>query len=214
MKRLRQYFVAGLLSVAPLAITAWVLWQIYRLVDGFVRPWLERFAALQHVPGFFLTLAGVAVLVLLLILVGALTQNVFGVALLALVERWLRRVPVARVVFETTKQIGEALLGPQRHAFERVALFEYPRRGMHAIGFVTADDGRQDTVAVFLATTPNPTTGFLLLIQRTELRYLDLSIEEAMRLIISGGALLTPDQAQRLAAASGDLRGQAKEFGS
>ncbi len=203
MVRLRQYFLAGLLSVTPLVITGWVLLQIYRLVDGFTRPWLERIVALRQVPGFFLTLGGLIVFLLLILLAGALMQNVFGVALFGLVERSLRRIPLVRVVFDTTKQIGEVVLNPQRNAFQKVVLFEYPRRGCWSIGFVTADDGRQELVAVFLATTPNPTSGFLLLLPRAELRVLPLSIEEGVRLVISGGALLAPEQARALAAATG-----------
>jgi uncharacterized membrane protein len=199
---LRQYFLAGLLSVAPLVITGWVLLQIYRLVDGVTRPWLERIVALRQVPGFILTLGGLTAFLLLILLAGVLMQNVFGVALFGLLERSLRRIPLLRVVFDTTKQIGEVVLNPQRNAFQKVVLFEYPRPRCWSIGFVTADDGRQELVAVFLATTPNPTSGFLLLLPRGELRMLPLSIEEGMRLVISGGALLTPDQARVLAAAA------------
>lgn len=202
MTRLRQYFLAGLLSVAPLVITGWVLLQIYRLVDGVTRPWLERIVALRQVPGFILTLGGLTAFLLLILLAGVLMQNVFGVALFGLLERSLRRIPLLRVVFDTTKQIGEVVLNPQRNAFQKVVLFEYPRPRCWSIGFVTADDGRQELVAVFLATTPNPTSGFLLLLPRGELRMLPLSIEEGMRLVISGGALLTPDQARVLAAAA------------
>ena len=202
MVRLRQYFLAGLLSVAPLVITGWVLLQIYRLVDGVTRPWLERIVALRQVPGIILTLGGLTAFLLLILLAGALMQNVFGVALFGLLERTLRRIPLLRIVFETTKQIGEIVLNPQRNAFQKVVLFEYPRSRCWSIGFVTADDGRQDLVAVFLATTPNPTSGFLLLLPRGELRILPLSIEEGMRLVISGGALLTPEQARVLAVAA------------
>ncbi|MHB8078650.1 MAG: DUF502 domain-containing protein [Candidatus Krumholzibacteriia bacterium] len=202
MAKLRQYFLAGLLSVAPLVITGWVLLQIYRLVDGFTRPWLERIAALRQVPGFFLTLGGLAAFLLLILLAGILMQNVFGVALFGLVERWLRRVPLLRIVFDTTKQIGEVVLNPQRNAFQRVVLLEFPRSGCWSIGFITGDDGRQDLVAVFVATTPNPTSGFLLLLPRSQLRMLPLSIEEGVRLVVSGGALLTAEQARVLGAAA------------
>lgn len=202
MGRLRQYFLAGLVSVAPLVIAGWVLLQIYRLVDGFTRPWLERIGALRQVPGFFLTLAGLAAFLLLILLAGALMQNVFGVALFGLLERVLRRIPLLRIVFDTTKQIGEVVLNPQRNAFQRVVIFEYPRARCWSIGFVTADDGRQELVPVFLATTPNPTSGFLLLMPRAELRVLSLTIADGMRLVISGGALLTSEQARVLAAAS------------
>jgi uncharacterized membrane protein len=200
--RLRQYFLAGLLSVAPLVITGWVLLQIYRLVDGLTRPWLERIVALRQVPGFFLTLGGLTAFLLLILLAGVLMQNVFGVALFGLVERSLRRIPLLRIVFDTTKQIGEVVLNPQRNAFQQVVLLEFPRSGCWSIGFITADDGRQDLVAVFVATTPNPTSGFLLLLPRGELRMLPLSIEEGVRLVVSGGALLTPDQTRALSAAA------------
>lgn len=200
--RLRQYFLAGLISLAPLVITGWVLWQIYRLVDGFVRPWLERIPPLREVPGFFVTLGGLTIFLLLIVLVGVLMQNVFGVAVFGLLERWLRRIPVARVVFETTKQIGEVLLNPQRNAFQQVVIFTYPRPGLYSLGFVTSDDGRQELVSVFLPTTPNPTSGFLLLVPRREATVLPLSVEEGMRLVISGGALLTPAMARLLAEAA------------
>jgi len=201
--KLRQYFLAGLLSVTPLVITGWVLLQIYRLVDGFTRPWLERIVALRQVPGFFLTLGGLVVFLLLILLAGVLMQNVFGVAMFGLVERTLRRIPLLRIVFDTTRQIGEVVLNPQRNAFQQVVLLEFPRPGCWSIGFVTADDGRQELVAVFVATTPNPTSGFLLLLPRAELRVLPLSIEDGVRLVVSGGALLAPEQARALAAAAG-----------
>ncbi len=205
MTKLRQYFLAGLVSLAPLVITGWVLWQIYRLINRFTRPALARITALQDVPGFFLTLAGLAVFLILILLVGVLMQNVFGVALFRFVERSMRRLPLARIIFDTTKQIGEVLLNPQRNAFQQVALIEYPRRDCFVIGFVTADDGVQDLIAVFVSTPPNPATGLCLMVPRREVVVLPLSIEDGLRLVVSGGALLSSTQARVIAEGSARL---------
>lgn len=198
LSHLRRWFLQGLITVAPLAITVWVVWQLYLLVERAVLPLLGRVPALQSVPGFFLTLAGAVTLALLIIAVGALAPNLIGAALLGLIERGLKRIPVVRAIFETVKQIGEVLLGDKRAAFQKVVLFEYPLAGCHSLGFVTADSGAGELVSVFLATTPNPTSGFLLLIPRRRLVVLPLTVEEGMRLVISGGALLSPEQQRRL----------------
>jgi uncharacterized membrane protein len=202
MVKLRQYFLAGLISLAPLVITCWVLWQIYRLVNSFTRPWLVRITALQEVPGFLLTLSGLTAFLILILLAGVLVQNVFGVALFRFVERSMRRLPLARIVFDTTKQIGEVLLNPQRNAFQQVALIEYPRRDCFVIGFVTADDGVQDLIAVFVSTPPNPATGLCLMVPRRDVVVLPLTIEDGLRLVVSGGALLSASQARILAEGS------------
>ncbi len=211
MARLRHYFLAGLVSVGPLVITGWVLLQIYRLVNGITQPWLTRIPALHAVPEFFLTLSGLTAFLLLILLAGVLVQNVFGVALFKFVESSLRRVPLARVVVDTTKQIGEVLLNPQRNAFHQVALIEYPRRDCFVLGFVTSDDGVQDLIAVFVSTPPNPATGLCLLLPRRDVVVLPLSVEEGLRLVVSGGALLSPAQAGILAAGAARLKAVAGE---
>jgi uncharacterized membrane protein len=205
VKRLRQWFLAGLLWVAPLVITGWVLLQVYHLVDRTIRPLLDRIPALRALPGFFVTLAGVAAFLLLIMVAGVLAQNVFGVAMYAFLERTLRRVPFVRVIFDATKQIGEVLLNPRSNAFKRVVVFEWPRPGVWTFGFVTADDGAQDLVTVMLPTVPNPATGFILLLPRADIRVVPLSIEEGVRLVISGGTLLSSEQARALCAGAAEL---------
>lgn len=190
---LRRYFVTGLLAIAPLAISLWIVWRFYLLVDAMVRPWLERIPGLRGtVPGFLLTLAGFVATILLIALIGLFTRNLLGVAFFGLVERTARRIPLIKGIFSATKQISEVFLGGQRTAFQKVVLFEYPRRGIYSMGFVTADDPASDLLAVFLPTTPNPTSGYMLLVPRSEAAILDLTIEEGIRLIISGGAVMTP----------------------
>jgi len=191
MSRLRQHFLTGLLSVTPLAITGWILWRFYVAVDGSVRPLLERITFIQdNVPPFAVTVSGVVVSVLALALVGVFTRNLIGIAFFNLVERLPVRIPIIKGIFSATKQIAEVFLQDRRTAFQQVVLFEYPRRGAWSIGFVTHDDPHRDLVHVFLPTTPNPTSGFMLVLPRADVKVLPLTVEEGIRLIISGGAVL------------------------
>ena len=207
MAKLRHYFLSGLVFLAPLAITAWILLQVYRLVRKFTSPLLAQLPALQDaVPDVVLNAAGLVILVLLVMALGVLAQNVFGVALFRFLERSLGRMPIARIIFETTKQVGEVLLNPHRNAFQQVALIEYPRRDCFVLGFITNDDGVQDLIAVFVSTPPNPATGLCLMLPRSEVAVLPLSVEDGVRLVVSGGALLTRAQVQAMADGAAKLR--------
>lgn len=202
MTTLRKHFLAGLVATAPLLVTVWVLWNLYLIVDRTVRPWLERITYLNRtLPDFLLTVVGVAAFLSVITLVGLLTRNLIGVAFFRLLERGASRIPIIKGIFGATKQISEVFLRDQRTAFQKVALFEYPRCGLYSLGFVTADDPESDLVAVFLPTTPNPTTGFLLVIPRRDVAVVPLTIEEGIRLIISGGSVLNPVQGKGLQAA-------------
>lgn len=203
---LRKHFLTGLLSVAPLAITAWVLWRFYGIVSGTMRPWLQRLPALSEAyPDFFLTVAGLVIFFLLIALIGLLTRSLLGVALLRLVERFVDRIPVVKSMYSGTKQIASVFLDDRRTAFQRVVLFEYPRRGVFSMGLVTRDVPGDPLVNVFLPTTPNPTSGFLLLVPRADLREVSVGVEEAIKIIVSGGSVMTGAQAAGIAADAGVL---------
>lgn len=197
---LRRYFLTGLVAVAPLAITLWILWQFYKLINGAVRPVLGRIPGLVEViPEFFLTLIGLLVFVCLIMLIGRFTGNLVGAAFFGLVERLANRIPLVKSVFATTKQISAVFLGAQRSAFQKVALFQYPREGLYSLGFVTSDYPEHRLMTIFLPTTPNPTSGYLLLVPRDQLTLLDITVEEGIRLIISGGAVMARAEAEMLA---------------
>jgi uncharacterized membrane protein len=199
-ERLRHYFLLGLVSIAPLAITAWILWRFYLLVDAAVLPWLQRIRPLRDVPGFFLTLAGLLAFLIAVTLVGLGARNIIGATFFGMVERWVSRVPIVKAIFGTTKQLGEVLFGDRRSAFQRVVLVEFPMPGTYSIGFVTADHGEGDLVCVFVANTPNPATGFALMVRRPELVPVAVTVEEGIRIVISGGALLTAEQMRAIVA--------------
>jgi uncharacterized membrane protein len=201
MATLRRYFLTGLLAVTPLLVTVWILWRLYLLVDHTVRPWLERIPGLgDNLPPFFLTLSGVAAFLLLITLIGLFTRNLIGVAFFGLVERSLNRIPIIKGIFTATKQISEVFLKDKRTAFKQVVLFEYPRRGLYSIGFVTQDIPDLQLVNVFLPTTPNPTSGYLLMVPRHDTVVLPVTVEEGIRIIISGGSVMEPGHAARFQA--------------
>ena len=204
---LKKHFLTGLLAVSPLAITLWILWRFYALVSATMRPWLQRLPALSDAyPDFFLTVAGLVIFFLLIVLIGLLTRSLFGVALLGLLDRAVETIPVVKSMYSGTKQIASVFLQDRRTAFQKVVLFEYPRRGIFSLGLVTRDDAHDPLVNVFLPTTPNPTSGFLLLVPREDLREVQVTVEDAIKIIVSGGSVMTGDQALQIAT---DARGLA-----
>ena len=194
---LQRYFLTGLLAITPLAITAWILWRFYDLISDNMRPLVQKVPALSEAyPEFFLTLIGVFVFVLIITLIGMFTRNLIGMAFFRLLERIIVKIPVVKSLFSATKQIAQVFLEDRRSAFQRVVLFEYPRKGLFSVGFVTRDEPADDLINVFLPTTPNPTSGYMLMVPRHEMQALDLPVEEAIKLIISGGAIMSEAQAE------------------
>ncbi len=190
---LRKYFLAGLFVLLPLVVTVYVLVFSFNLVDGIFKE-LVRVVVGRHVPG-----AGFLLTVCLVFLTGVLATNVGGRRLLAWGESLLLRLPLVRTVYTTSKQVVEAFSLSGREGFQRVVLVEYPRRGLYSIGFVTGKApaevsarAERPLLSVFVPTTPNPTSGYLLLVPREEVVFLEMSVEDGLKLVISGG-LVTPD---------------------
>ncbi len=193
LKQLRRHFLTGLLAITPLAITAWILFNGYRIIDASLRPWLQRIPGLaESYPDFLLTSIAFGALLLIIVLIGLMTRSLVGVALFNLVERVIERIPVVKSIFMATKQIASVFLSDKRSAFQKVVVFEYPRRGCYSLGFVTYDEPDHELLSIFLPTTPNPTSGYMLLVPREDAVILPLTIEEGIRLIISGGSVMPP----------------------
>jgi uncharacterized membrane protein len=199
--RLRAYFFAGVLVTAPMAITFWLAWQVISWVDRSVKPLIPaKYNPETYLP-FSVPGIGLIVLFVFLTVVGAFAAGFIGRLLLRISERILARMPIIRSVYGAVKQIFETVLANQSSAFREVVLIEYPRRGIWAIGFITgATEGEvqeitEDTVAnVFLPTTPNPTSGFLLFVPRRDLNVLSMSVEEGIKMVVSGGIVTPPDR--------------------
>ncbi len=201
--RLRNYFFTGLVIAAPLGITAYITWTVVAWVDAWVKPWLpDVYNPDKYLP---FTVPGVGLVIALvgLTIMGALAANLFGRTLVDLGERLLGRMPVVRNLYSALKQIFETVVSQSNSSFKEVGLIEYPRKGLYAIIFVSTDakgeirhklvnDDTNEFISVFLPTTPNPTSGFLLFLPRKDMIKLDMSVEEAAKLVISAG-LVTPD---------------------
>lgn len=213
--RLRAYFLAGILVSAPIVITGMLAWWFIGVVDSQIVPLIpDRFNPDFYVRDYLGVPIGVPglgllVLVVTLTLIGWLTAGILGRWLVNTGEAILHRMPVIRTIYGATKQILETVLAKQSQAFRKPVLVEYPRRGLWAIAFLTSetkgevlhklDNGRM--INVFLPTTPNPTSGFLLFVPASDVVDLDMTVEEAVKLVISAGIVTPADLSSRDAAA-------------
>ena len=199
LMRLRNYLFAGVLVTAPIAITAWLGWEFITYVDGKVTPLIPRVWNPETYLPFSLPGLGVLVVVVTLTLLGFFTAGFVGRTLVRQGEKLLDQLPVIRSVYSAVKQIFETVFKTQSNAFREVVLIEYPRREAWAIGFITGETGGQileeankESHNIFLPTTPNPTSGFLLFVPKAETRKLSMTVEEGIKMVVSGG-IVTPE---------------------
>lgn len=197
---IRRWFLAGLLVWVPLGATLLVIRFVFNLLDAsmlLVPPSIR-----PHIPGL-----GVVVSIVLVLLTGAIAANFLGSRLLAWAERLVDRIPLVRSVYGGVKKLAETLFSQQSTSFRKVVMIEYPRKRIWSIGFqageataeVRAHTGR-DHMTIFIPTTPNPTSGFIMQVPRDEVVVLDMTVEEGMRYIISLG-MVAPDQRATASAA-------------
>ena len=202
MGAMRSNFFTGLVICAPLAITVYLTWSLIEWVDGWVKPYLpDLYNPDSYLP---FTIPGFGVLVALFIItnVGFLTANLIGRSIVSYGESVLARMPVVRNIYSALKQIFETVFREDSESFQSVVLVEYPRKGLWALAFVATDtlgevqsnldESAGKTVSVFLPTTPNPTSGFLLFVPAVDVLPLEMSVEEAAKLVISAG-LVAPE---------------------
>lgn len=199
MKRtLKRYFITGLLIVVPLGLTFYVLVLIVGLMDAVLtylpKPLQPGTYLPFHIPGL-----GIIFTVLTILLVGLLATNLLGKRLIEVGEGLLDRIPFLRSIYNSTKQFLETFLSKEHQGFRRVVLVEFPRKGLYSIGFVTGvtkgevqDKTQERVVNVFLPTTPNPTTGYYLLVPEKDTIPLEMTVEDAFKLIITGG-MVSPE---------------------
>lgn len=197
--RLRAYFLTGVIVTAPISITIFLVWEFISFLDARVEALLPtRYNPETYLP-FSVPGLGVLIMLAFLTFVGMLAAGLAGRTLVSMGERLLARMPVVRSVYGTLKQIFETVFAHSSRSFREVVLIEYPRRGIGAIGFVTGptrgevqERSDDELVNVFLPTTPNPTSGFLLFVPRKDVIHLDMTIEEGIKMVISGGIVAPP----------------------
>jgi uncharacterized membrane protein len=187
MVRLRNYLIAGLIVLLPLYITFYILRFLFLVIDGLLAQPLAMLGL--NIPGL-----GFILVLLILLGVGFLANNFFGKKLIGLIEWMMARLPIIKSVYNGVKQIIDAFSAQQRTAFQKVVLVEYPRQGLWSMAFLTGSEFAEldaktgkELVSVFLPTTPNPTTGFLLFLPKEHVQVLDMTVDTGMRMIISAG---------------------------
>lgn len=205
--RLRNYFLTGLVVAAPVSITAYITWWFITLVDGWVKPFVPAVYLPETYLPFSVPGVGVIFAIVGITILGALTANLFGRTVVSYGELMLNRMPIVRNVYRGLKQIFETVLSQSQNSFQKAGLIEYPRKGIWSIVFISTttrgeiekkapQDGGM--LSVFLPTTPNPTSGFLLFVPKSDVIVLDMSVEDAAKLVISAG-LVTPGQRDKTA---------------
>lgn len=216
-RRITNYFLTGLVIAGPVGITLYISWWIIQAVDGFVKPLIpaqynpDTYLPV-HVPGF-----GLLVSVIAIMLLGFLTANLVGRSLWQFGENLLSRLPMVSTLYNGLKQLFETVVTQSHQSFKQVGLIQYPRPGIWAMVLISTEakgevlDRVEDhdvVMSCFLPTTPNPTSGFLLFVPKTDVIILDMSTEDAAKMIISAG-LVSPEYQRKtaaLAAANADKK--------
>ena len=197
MLKIRSWFFTGILVMTPLILTIYVVWAFITFVDNLVVPLVP----IEYRPSYYLPFSipglGLIIVFLFTTIVGILATGLFGRTLIRLWENILNRMPVVRSVYSAIKQILETVMATQSDAFRQAVLVEYPRKDIWAIGFVTgstkgevSENVNKKMVNVFMPTTPNPTSGFLLFFPEKDLIFLEMSVEDALKLVVSGGMVV------------------------
>ncbi len=205
-RRIRNVFLTGFLVTLPIALTVFIFIFLFKNLDA-LSPTFTRWLILLGAPlpeGYRIPFLGVIMTFLIILLVGVLTTNIFGNKLLHLWERIIGKIPFVRRVYTGTKQVVKSIATADTKSFRKVVLIEFPRKGIHAIGFITGKTRgelkhltSENHFNVFVPTTPNPTSGFLIFADSGEVIELDMTIEEGVKYVISGG-IVNPEQARKL----------------
>lgn len=193
---LRASFFTGLIVVAPIGLTIWLMWTMAGWVDGWVLPLVPPELRPERYIGVNVRGIGVIIFLIFTVFVGWLAKGFFGRTMIRFGESIVDRLPLVRTVYGGLKQIAETVLSQSEAKFDRACMVDYPREGLKAIAFVSSTakgeiaakaEDDDPLISVFLPTTPNPTSGFLLFVPQSQVTYLDMSVEDAAKLIISAG---------------------------
>ena len=186
---LKKYFISGVLVVVPLILTYIVLKFLFDTVDGILQPVIHKLFG-YYIPGL-----GLAVTLLIILLAGILTRNYVGVRIYKIGERVLSKLPIIRPIYYSAKQLLESVTEPSIKSFKEVALVEYPRKGSWSIGFISNyveienNDTKQKHISIFIPSTPTPISGMVVLLSVDEVLLLEMSVEEGVKFLVSGGVV-------------------------
>lgn len=198
---LRRYFLTGILVTAPAVITLYITWAFLTFIDRTV----SQLIPAEYNPNYYLPFAmpglGILLAAAFFVAVGWFARNFMGRIIINASEYIVQRIPLINTIYTAIKQVFETMMGSQSQAFREVVLFEYPRKECWTLGFVTGVTKGEvqsltdnEVVNIYVPTTPNPTSGFLLFIPKKDLIYVSMSVEEAIKLIVSGGIITPPEK--------------------
>jgi uncharacterized membrane protein len=195
-RALRNYLIAGLLIWIPILITFWVVRFLSRILDQSLLllppSWRPEALVGTYVPG-----VGIILSLVLLVVTGITVRNLFGGQIVAGIEGLVRRIPVIGAVYSGAKTFSETVLTDKGKSFKQVVMVEFPRAGIYSVGFITSEEleevqarTAEDVVCVFVPTTPNPTTGFIVMVPRNKVISLDMTVDEAFRMLLTLGVVV------------------------
>ncbi len=201
---MKKYLITGLLVLVPLVITAWVLKSLIGMMDQSLlllpEEWHPHTLFGRDIPGF-----GVILTFAIVLITGLVATNFFGMQLIALWEKLLQRVPVVKSIYSSVKQVSDTLFSDSGNAFRKAVLVQFPREGAWTIAFLTGTPGGDvvnhlhgDYVSVYVPTTPNPTGGYFLMMPKADVIELDMSVDEALKYIISMGVVAPANKLPKL----------------
>lgn len=211
-KFFKQSLLAGIFITVPIFVSLWIAWFIYDALTSWGVEFSEKIDFGLEISEFWkiqiVRIASLLLMTLVLLTIGAIARNTIGKRIVETFQRILLKIPFIKTIYSTSRQVGDALWNANGgDMFNKAVLFEYPRRGSWAVGFLTNENKEpfevtrvlgKELVSVFIPTTPNPTSGFLFLIPRDECYILNMSVSEAMAFIVSCGAVVPPDKAAEL----------------
>lgn len=195
MKLLRRYFISGSLIVLPVIITFFLFLWAFKLLDGALGKYADDFLIRYY--GHTFPGSGIVLAIILILLVGFLASHIISKKILSFFENFFFKFPIIKQVYPSVKQMVSFIFSEKRISFKKVVLLEYPRKGVYSLCFITNESAelfreksrRSDLVNVFVPTTPNPLTGYLVMAPQEDIIPIDISVEEAVKMLISGGVV-------------------------
>ncbi len=184
MKKLLSMFLAGLAILLPIAISLYLIYWLFNFIDGILSPIIRYYLGIE-IPGL-----GFLITITLIILIGFMVTNIIGKKFFSFSEAILFKVPLLGKIYSTIKRITSAFFSSGKNSFRQVAMVEFPRIGVYSIGFITNDNFPfidEDSYSIFIPTTPNPTSGYFIVVPREQVKILDISIDQGIELLMSAG---------------------------
>lgn len=192
MSRIKRYFITGLAVVIPVFLTLYVLTELFRFTDNILGRFLNVY--FRETLGFYIPGLGIVIFILIIIVAGFLVSRYIGGKIFPLIDRHFSSLPLIRNIYPTFKQVVSFILAQKEFGFKKVVLVEYPSKGIWSLGFLTNEEFRRigritnkTMVSIFMPTSPGPFTGFVIFVAKEDLKFPEISITEALKIIISGG---------------------------